>query len=154
MGNCEHLGIEYIVVYSTDGGNSDHWRPFEYWGAAERFYENLLQEDDTYTASITRILKSTDYNGEMEEDHKRVFNIGYHMAFDDIDHETIEVAAGETLDEVVEKFLKRVLWENIGDSWQDEDYEIYADSAVEILPNRKTREVDNFSMCLDSNENL
>ena len=66
MGNCEQLGIEYIVVYSTDGGNSDHWQPFEYWGAAESFYENLLQEDDTYTASITRILKSTDYSGENE----------------------------------------------------------------------------------------
>jgi len=129
----------------------DHWQVFEDFNEAEEFYKNKWNEDDTYTASLTRILRSSDYNGELEEGHKRVFNIGYHMAFDDIEHETIEVAAGETLDEAVEKFLKRVLAENIGDDWQDENYEIYADSAVEILPNRKTREVDNFSMCLDSN---
>tara|TARA_R100001015_G_C4527109_1_gene94525 strand:+ start:21 stop:506 length:486 start_codon:yes stop_codon:yes gene_type:complete len=142
------------TFYGIDSVDTDHWRVFEDFKEAESFYKNIWQEDDTYVASLTRILRSSDYNGELEEDHKRVFNIGYHMAFDDIDHETIEVAAGETLDEAVEKFLKRVLSENIGDDWQDENYEIYADSAVEILSDRKTREVDNFSMCLDSNENL
>lgn len=50
----------------TSGHYEDQWKVFEDFKEAESFYENLLQKDDTYTASITRILKSTDYSGENE----------------------------------------------------------------------------------------
>ncbi len=47
-------------------GYDDHWQVFEDFKEAEQFYENKWNEDDTYTASLTRILKSSDYNGELE----------------------------------------------------------------------------------------
>lgn len=43
-------------------GYDDHWQVFEDFKEAEQFYENKLNEDNTYIASLTRILKSSDYN--------------------------------------------------------------------------------------------
>lgn len=60
----------FLVLWSVDRGMNllkmervieDHWLAFDTYAEAEGFYEDLVKQDDTYTASIARPIKSTDY---------------------------------------------------------------------------------------------
>lgn len=59
---------KWIVVWTSEVTlwTKDYWQVFEDFKEAEEFYENKWKEHDTATASLTRILKSSDYNGELE----------------------------------------------------------------------------------------
>lgn len=49
-----------LIVCWSDG-TTDRYRVFEAYGEAEAFYNELLQQEDLYSASICKIIKSTDY---------------------------------------------------------------------------------------------
>ena len=61
----------WIVVW-TNGFYThdfeDHWRVFEDLKEAEEFYKEKRNAENTYSASLTLVLNSTDYNdnGELE----------------------------------------------------------------------------------------
>lgn len=61
----------FLVLWSVDRGMNylkmdreleDHWLTFDTYLEAEAFYEDLVKQDDTYTASIAQPVKSTDYD--------------------------------------------------------------------------------------------
>ena len=55
----------YLVVYSLwlgEGKVSDHWEHFHALRDAERRYEEILEIPTIYSASITEVIKSTDYS--------------------------------------------------------------------------------------------
>ena len=60
----------WIVVYSLGNTNDlhDHWIVFDNLKDAEDHYNALLKDvNDLYTASMTKVVKSTDYNGEEDQ---------------------------------------------------------------------------------------
>lgn len=61
---------QYIVCWVERIGktDTDHYQPFidmdgneDNLKAAQEFYNNLLEQDSTYTANLTEIIDSTDY---------------------------------------------------------------------------------------------
>jgi len=61
----------FLVLWSVDRGMNylkmdreleDHWLTFDTYLEAESFYDELVKQDDTYTASIAQPVKSTDYD--------------------------------------------------------------------------------------------
>jgi hypothetical protein len=58
---------KYLVVYSTIDKSTeitditDHYEVFENMKDAKEEYKKILDYDDLYTASITQVLESTDY---------------------------------------------------------------------------------------------
>jgi len=61
----------YLVVWSTEIPNEDEVRDeyeaYETYQSARKRYDELLEKDDLYSASITAPLTSTDYSFGMEE---------------------------------------------------------------------------------------
>jgi len=64
----------FIVVWTHEVDNGyaentyrDHWETFETREDAEEKYEEILCKRGTYTVSICGVLKSTDYEGESNE---------------------------------------------------------------------------------------
>jgi len=56
---------KWIVVWTDNFYKhdfADYWRVFEDFNEAEEFYEKTLNSRHTYTVSLSRILKSSDYN--------------------------------------------------------------------------------------------
>lgn len=54
----------WIVCWEdqTDGIFTSEWATFESREDAEQCYQDLLEDDNTYTASICAVVKSTDYD--------------------------------------------------------------------------------------------
>jgi hypothetical protein len=61
----------FLVVWSVDHGMNflrmereitDHWLACETYLEAEEVYEDLIDKEDTYTASIAQPIKATDYS--------------------------------------------------------------------------------------------
>lgn len=50
----------YIVCWMTDL-RDDHWEACETLAMARRLYARVVAKPDTYTASITAVIESTDY---------------------------------------------------------------------------------------------
>ena len=55
----------WIVAYTTTIGNSpisrDEWCVFDNEESADKYYLEVLEYDDLYTASKTKVVESTDY---------------------------------------------------------------------------------------------
>lgn len=52
--------MTYIVVYTRDG--SDHWEAFrDDEAGAKKRYEEISENEELYSASLTVVLESTDY---------------------------------------------------------------------------------------------
>lgn len=51
----------YLVVWMTTG-ETDHFTVFQSYSQAHQLYNHLIDQDDTYTASICVPIKSTDYS--------------------------------------------------------------------------------------------
>lgn len=49
-------GINDVVDYT------DHYEVFEYLPDAHKRYEAICDEDDTWSANVSRVIRSTDYN--------------------------------------------------------------------------------------------
>ena len=54
-----------LVTYVKSKGDdvyTDHYEVFEHLPDAHRRYEALCKEEDTWSANVSRVIRSTDYN--------------------------------------------------------------------------------------------
>ena len=56
--------VKYLVVWSTRSGKDDFAAFEEKWDA-DKFYDKLTENEDTYSASVCKVVRSTDY-GDVE----------------------------------------------------------------------------------------
>jgi len=62
----EHTFLVTFVKYEADV-YTDHYEVFEHLPDAHRRYEALCKEDDTWSANVSRVIRSTDYNLPVHE---------------------------------------------------------------------------------------
>ena len=65
----------FLVTYVKEGASgindvtdyTDHYEVLEHLPDAHRRYEALCKEDDTWSANVSRVIRSTDYNLPVHE---------------------------------------------------------------------------------------
>lgn len=58
--------VTYVKMLSPDKFR-DHYEVFEHLPDAHRRYEALCKADDTWSANVSRVIRSTDYNLPVHE---------------------------------------------------------------------------------------